>query len=82
MSPELDPLDAAIVVFVPLLRALEEAEAAVLHAHPALPLGDCPDPVQRDDLLASILLHLIDNLRVAARVYHRERHLARLPPQL
>ena len=76
------PLDAGAVVLVPLFRALDDAEAALRLAHPDLPEGDLPDPIEREDLLASIVLDLLDNLRAAAHAYHRERHLTLVSPLL
>lgn len=67
---------------VPLFRALDDVETALLTAHPALPADDCPDPPARDDLLASVVLTLLLNLRLAARAYHRERQLASVLPHL
>jgi hypothetical protein len=76
------PLEAGAVVLVPLFRALDDAEAALRLAHPRLPEGDLPQPVAREDLLASVVLNLLDNLRAAAHAYHRERHLTIVSPQL
>lgn len=74
-----DPNDSTLV---PLFRALDDVESALLHAHPDLPAEDCPEPPKRDDLLASVVLTLLLNLRLAARAYHRERQLAAVLPQL
>lgn len=82
MIYKVNPLETGAVVLVPLFRALDDTEAALRVAHPALPDGDLPDPVAREDLLASVVLNLLDNLRAAAHAYHRERHLTIVSPLL
>ncbi len=82
MSPSSSPRDPDGSALVPLFRALDDVETALLQAHPDLPVEDCPEPPTRDDLLASVVLTLLLNLRLAARAYHRERQLASVLPQL
>lgn len=82
MSSALSPRARSDSALVPLFRALDDVETALLHAHPDLPVEDCPDPPTRDDLLASVVLTLLLNLRLAARAYHREQQLASVLPQL
>src|SRR4029078_13298701 len=60
------PLEAGAVVLVPLFRALDDAEAALRLAHPDLPEADLPDPIEREDLRASIVLDALEHLRGAA----------------
>lgn len=82
MSSAPCPRDSNGSALVPLFRALDDLETALLHAHPDLPAEDCPEPPTREDLLASVVLTLLLNLRLAARAYHRERQLAAVLPQL
>lgn len=77
MSASASPLAAALA---PLFQALDDAEGLLRHTHPDLPLDEAQDTPAPDTLLADTVLLLIDNLRAAARAYHRERHLVTLLP--
>ncbi len=79
MIASASPLAAALA---PLFEALDDAEGLLRHDHPELPLDDARAAAPPDALLADTVLLLIENLRAAARAYHRERHLVTLLPHL
>lgn len=71
-----------LAVLGPLFRALDDTEDLLRLAHPDLPLDDSRTAAPAEALLADTVLLLVENLRAAARAYHRERHLAALLPPL
>lgn len=82
MTPPSHPSATALGA---LFEALDDAEIALRSAHPELALDPTDDPgaaLPPAELVADAVLLLIENLRAAARAYHRHQHLTAILPLL